>query len=130
MRAAVLAVLIVALASCASGSAGSLSPAGSAESPLPSGGLTRDHAVALATTQAGSTTPVHLQSAVTGPLKQFSPNASSGDSSPDELVWAITFDGTFVHPCPAPPAICQPAHLETVLLDYFTGEVLLSTLQT
>lgn len=117
-------------ASCTLSSSGSLPQTGSAGSPLPSGGLTRDDAIAVASAQAGSTTRLHVRSAVTGPFKQFSPNASSGDSSPDELVWAITFEGTFVHPCPAPPAICQPAHVETVLLDYFTGKVLLFSLQT
>ena len=90
----------------------------------PPGGISRDQAVAIARQQMGASR-VTLESAIVGRFASFAGGASVPESSPDELVWAVTFGGVFLHPCPAPPSRCVPSRHDTVLLDFFAGTVLL-----
>lgn len=98
--------------------------------PLPSGGVSRDKAVAIAIA-AEHTTADHVESALVGKFSQFAPGQSTSHttgagtfiSTPDELVWAVTVGGEFVHPCPC-CGTCAPSRHETLLIDYHSGEIM------
>jgi hypothetical protein len=87
----------------------------------PPGGISRDQAVAIARQQMGAG-QVTLESAVAGRFATFAGGVVGG-SSPDRLIWAVTFGGVFVDPCPA-GVTCEPKHHATVVLDYFVGTIL------
>ena len=95
------------------------SPAAASPTPLPSGGISRDRAIAIAI-EAMHVSADDVESAVVGKIASFSPNLAAYG---DKLVWAVTVRGTFYHPCPA-PGNCGPAHHQTAFLDYYTGETL------
>jgi hypothetical protein len=98
----------------------------------PPGGISRDRAIAIAVAYMG-TTANHVESAVFGTFSQFAagvstsysaPDGTQINSSPNELVWAVTVSGTWQTPCPA-PGNCGPAHHEKLLLDFRSGAPLL-----
>ncbi|HET7466244.1 MAG TPA: hypothetical protein VFL29_06240 [Candidatus Dormibacteraeota bacterium] len=98
--------------------------------PLPSGGISRDRAIAIALA-ADHTTAAHVESVQWGRFERFAPGQSTSHttdagtftSTPDELVWAVTVGGNFVHPCPS-CGKCEPARHQTVLIDYYNGEIM------
>ena len=120
-----------------SGSGDALAPSGAdrsgircvnAASPAP-GGLTCERAIDLASQYVDST--AHLVSANFGPRISVDPQPSNGPprealSSPDRLVWAITYDTSTVVCAPpaasplASPCWPQPGPL-IIILDYYTG---------
>jgi hypothetical protein len=69
-------------------------------------------------------------SVVSGPLTDtlsVPANAVANDVNPDQLVWAVTFDDTFVI-CPPNGAAClkpRPGKTE-VFIDYATGDFIQS----
>ena len=129
------AALVVVLAVLAVSACGQrpvpIGHAASSPTPLPSGGISRDRAVAIALA-AEHTTADHLESALVGKFAQFAPDQSTSHtndagtftSTPDELVWAVTLGGEFIHPCTC-CGTCAPAHHETLLIDYYSGEIML-----
>lgn len=90
----------------------------------PPGGISRDQAIAIAGRQL-NLGPDALESAVVGRFADYAGGNSVPGSSPDELIWVVTFGGVFLTPCMAPPAVCEPMHHAGVLLDFYTGTVLL-----
>jgi hypothetical protein len=87
-------------------------------------GLTKQQAVTMATTRAQqlSSVPVTFVSAASGRLGGF----DTGDSNPDQQVWAVTFDGTFMPPScgpsgPTPQQCLSPNGSLRIFLDYSSG---------
>jgi hypothetical protein len=110
-------------------------PPGASDAALPSGGISREQAIEMASMAAGAAFVfVSAEAGQFGDL-DTEPNASPGDWVPkDRWVWAITFAGR-VRTCPeevigGPPGTPCPtfdagsfvAGTETQYLDYFTGE--------
>jgi hypothetical protein len=55
--------------------------------------------------------------------------AGSDAIPPDRLVWVVRFSGTDVV-CPPDGGSCMPGRpgLETIVIDYYTGELLVNSL--
>lgn len=93
-----------------------------------SGGITRADAIAAAQREAPDSTGV--VSASVGPISKFETGQQVVPGS--TKVWAVTLSGRFPFSCgPAPaPGMTKecpaPATYETVLLDFRTGDFLLS----
>lgn len=111
-----------------------------AASPLPSGGISRDQAIALASPHVAD--PTTFISAVAERYRDTGfaiPGLGDTSIAPDRWVWAIVFEGPVglvvppPYPTPAPtssvspePPASMPTAVTTVLIDYFTGDFLRS----
>ncbi len=106
-----------------------------AEADIPAGGLSREQATTLAFHQVQSDTPPESRLAVPGPFLLFRGGATDAVSPWYRMVWAITFSGTFQSSCgPAPlpgqTAHCPPPnHMETVVLDFRTGDFIMASIE-
>jgi hypothetical protein len=131
---AALVCLLAALGAC-NGTVGvaqstfSSAPTNESPTPLPSGGLTEDEAVAAAKEFVNSTTPAQVTDSHAGDWESLRAGSTFAH---DGWVWAITFSGTFSFRCPAAPPDASPYNCpdevsghEEVVIDYYTGEGLL-----
>jgi hypothetical protein len=94
--------------------------------PLPSGGISKERAIALAEPHKSLTTT--FKSAEAGRFRELNPDPNIGPGfgvTPDRLVWAVTYEGdmTICYPSPGACESPRPGTL-TVFIDYFTGEAL------
>jgi hypothetical protein len=111
-------------------------PPGASGAALPSGGISREQAIEMASMAAGAAFVfVSAEAGRFGDLNT-EPNASPGDWVPkDRWVWALTFAGRVrtcpeeviggppdITPCPTFDAGAFVEGTETQYLDYFTGE--------
>jgi hypothetical protein len=125
----VVVLAVLAVAACGQRPL-TIAHAPASPTPLPAGGISQARAVAIAIA-AEHTAAGHVESAMWGKFDQFAPGQSSSHttdagtftSTPGELVWAVTLGGEFVHPCPC-CGTCQPARHETLLIDYYNGEIM------
>jgi len=100
---------------------------------LISDGVSREEAIAAARNEAPGQVDAVL-SASSGPLGRFVGPGTLPAESRDHVVWAIVFRGTFqpgsCGPAPPPGQVrtCPPAaHTALVVLDFETGEFILSS---
>jgi hypothetical protein len=123
------AILLVVIALGGLAHVGGGSPA-SAGSNLPTGGLTRDQAVAKVREDfAGSEVTIgQLIWAASGPFAGVSNGLLAGAVKPTRLVWALRFDALSGPICPPDGAACLSSRpgVFTIFLDYYTGESLAS----
>lgn len=98
-------------------------------SPVPSGGISRDQAVAIASQYVAD--PKAFVSAVAERYRDtgfIAPGLGYGDIASDRWVWAVVYQGEMprqASPTPTPaeatPAATPPTAITTILLDFFTG---------
>lgn len=149
MRVALAMLMVLLLAGC-SGAASTMaeSPAPSATtlhspapattaspsaSPLPSGGISEERAIALAGQHVGPNVTFAAATAGTYGALTLDPNAHPANPLPSHVVWAVRYTGEFVicPPLAAPsagapfsPQPCWSPRPGTtvVFLDYLTGQ--------
>jgi hypothetical protein len=94
--------------------------------PLPSGGISKERAIALAEPHKSLTTT--FKSAEAGRFRDLNKNPNIGPGfgiEPDKWVWAVTYEGDMTICSPSPGACESPRPgTLTVFLDYFTGDFL------
>src|ERR1700730_1284035 len=95
----------------------------------PMGGISKDNATTLALKYASSGGDVKLVSVQAGRLSRFKGDTNTNGQD-NQWVWAVAFSGSWSGSC-APPNVpgtnsCPPpATSELVVLDYFSGDLVL-----
>jgi len=93
------------------------------------GGISKDNATTLALKYASSGGDVKLVSVQAGRLSRFKGDTNTNGQD-NQWVWAVAFSGSWSGSC-APPNVpgtnsCPPpATSELVVLDYFSGDLVL-----
>jgi hypothetical protein len=93
-------------------------------SPLPSGGISRDKAIAVAKANSRLTT---LASVEAGRFGDLSSNPNPPDQlpiSPDSMVWAVTLKGDVGACDPQGHCYSPSPEIDTLYVDYFSGALL------
>jgi hypothetical protein len=111
---ALVVLAVVILGACAAADA----------SPLPTGGISRDQAIALARSHVAA--DMSFADAAAGPWTTFaqSPSGVAEPSPPDRLVWAVRYTGEFTICSPAGTCGSPRPGTTTVILDFKTGDFL------
>jgi len=94
------------------------------ETGMPTGGLSRDAAIAKAKTYVSSSTPPREEGSVAGPYLVLGWTIRDA-RNPFALVWRVTFNGVYEGHClPSEVNVCFPATTATVVINYFNGDFL------